>query len=511
MSGRLLTSFLTVGGWTLASRVLGLVRDLFMAAFLGAGAMAEAFQAAFALPNLFRRFFAEGAFNLAFVPLYSKKLERVEDHEAFASNALSALGGILILLTLVAQLFMPAMIYAMASGFSGDARFDLSVDLARIIFPYVLFISLAAVLSGILNAHRHFAIAAAAPVLLNIILIAVMIAAYYAQWDMGLALSWGVAVAGVAQIGLVYYGVRRLGLEISWQFPRWNADIKRLLIIALPALLTGGVVQINILIGRQVASYFEGAYAWLYYADRLYQLPLGVVGIAIGVVLLPSLSRALAAKDATRGQAQYNRAFEFGMILTLPAAVALAVVPLPLISVLFERGAFSLSDSLATASAVAIYGLGLPAFVGQKIVQPLFFAREDTKTPFYYALVALVLNAIVAIGLSLSVGYLAAAIGTTVSAWVMFLLLLWKSKSLGQEAAFDPRLLSRLPRITLASLLMGGVIFGGFELTSEYFFTAGIRYGALVGLVGFGAISYALFLILLKASNLSELKSFMRR
>ena len=511
MSGRLLTSFLTVGGWTLASRVLGLVRDLFMAAFLGAGAVAEAFQAAFALPNLFRRFFAEGAFNLAFVPLYSKKLERVEDHEAFASNALSALGGILILLTLVAQLFMPAMIYAMASGFSGDARFDLSVDLARIIFPYVLFISLAAVLSGILNAHRHFAIAAAAPVLLNIILIAVMIAAYYAQWDMGLALSWGVAVAGVAQMGLVYYGVRRLGLKISWQFPRWNADLKRLLIIALPALLTGGVIQINILIGRQVASYFEGAYAWLYYADRLYQLPLGVVGIAIGVVLLPSLSRALAAKDATRGQAHYNRAFEFGMILTLPAAVALAVVPLPLISVLFERGAFSLSDSQATAAAVAIYGLGLPAFVGQKIVQPLFFAREDTKTPFYYALVALVLNAIVAIGLSLSVGYLAAAIGTTVSAWVMFLLLLWKSKSLGQEAAFDPRLLSRLPRITLASLLMGGVIFGGFELTSEYFFTAGIRYGALVGLVGFGAISYALFLILLKASNLSELKSFMRR
>ena len=389
----LIRSFLTVGSWTLISRVLGLVRDLFMAAFLGAGAVAEAFQAAFALPNLFRRFFAEGAFNLAFVPLYSKKLENDADHEAFTSNAVSALAGILILLTLVAQLAMPALIYAMASGFSGDERFDLSVAMARIIFPYLLFISLAAVFSGILNARGHFAIAAAAPVVLNIVLIGVMIAAYLANWDFGFALSWGVAVAGVLQMGLVYYGIHRLGVRIHWKLPRLTTDMKRLLVIALPALLTGGVVQINLLVGRQVASYFEGAYAWLYYADRLYQLPLGVVGIAIGVVLLPNLSRALASKDEAQGRDSYNRAIEFAMILTLPAAVALAVVPLPLISVLFERGAFLSSDSQATALALAIYGLGLPAFVGQKIIQPLYFAREDTATPFRIALIAMVINA----------------------------------------------------------------------------------------------------------------------
>ncbi|MEM7243517.1 MAG: murein biosynthesis integral membrane protein MurJ [Pseudomonadota bacterium] len=504
-------AFLTVGGWTMISRILGLIRDLFLAAFLGAGAVAEAFQAAFALPNLFRRFFAEGAFNLAFVPIYSKKLQAGEDDTAFASNALSALAGILIIFTLIAQLIMPALIYMMASGFVGDGRFDLSVDLARIIFPYVLFISLAAVMSGILNARGHFALAAAAPVALNIVLIAAMSLAYLKSWDIGFALSWAVLIAGIVQFGLVYWGILRLGMKITWAMPVMNADMKRLLKIILPAVLTGGVIQINLLIGRQVASYFEGAYAWLYYADRLYQLPLGVVGIAIGIVLLPNLSRALAAADDGAGRNAFNRSLEFGLILTIPCAVALVMIPLPLISILFERGAFSFSDSQATAAALAIYGVGLPAFVGQKIIQPLYFAREDTQTPFRYALFAMIINAALAIGLSFYIGYLAAAVGTTLSAWAMLGLLWYNSRDLGEAAQFDAQLLYRAPRIIVASILMGLVILGFYWLAKDFFFTGGLRYIALAILMALGAAVYGACLLALKTITLAEIKGFTRR
>jgi putative peptidoglycan lipid II flippase len=507
----MIKSFVTVGGWTLISRFAGLFRDLMMAAYLGTGMVAEAFQAAFALPNLFRRFFAEGAFNLAFVPLYTKKLQSDEDHAEFATQALSTLAGMLILLTVVAQLFMPYLVYAMASGFITDGRFDLAVDLSRIIFPYVLFISLAALFSGILNAHRHFTAAAAAPVLLNIIMVATMFFASQMNWDMGFSLAWGAAIAGVAQMGLVYMAVRRLGLQLSLRLPRFSPDMKRLFKLMVPAILTGGVVQINLLVGRQVASYFEGAFAWLYYADRLYQLPLGVVGIAIGIVLLPELSRKLAASDDAGGQDAFNRALEFSLLLTLPSAVALAVIPYPLISVMFERGAFTSADSIATASALAIYGVGLPAFVLQKVLQPLYFAREDTKTPFRFALVAMVLNVTLAIGLSWSFGFLAAAIGTTLSSWAM-VILLWRGVAkMGDAVQLDIRLKSRAPFILLASLCMGVVVFGVQYLLGDTLNVSGVRYLALFALIASGMISYGIFLKLFGAVSRRDVKGFIRR
>tara|TARA_R110002124_G_scaffold70948_4_gene189975 strand:+ start:265 stop:1809 length:1545 start_codon:yes stop_codon:yes gene_type:complete len=508
---KMVKSFVTVGGWTLISRFAGLFRDLMLAAYLGTGMVAEAFQAAFALPNLFRRFFAEGAFNLAFVPLYTKKLQSDEDHAEFATQAMSTLAGMLILLTLIAQLFMPYLVYAMASGFTADGRFDLAVDLSRIIFPYVLFISLAALFSGILNAHRHFTAAAAAPVLLNIILVATMVLAAYMEWDIGFSLAWGAAFAGVAQMGMVYVAVRRLGLRLSLRIPRFTPDMKRLFILAVPAVLTGGVVQINLLVGRQVASYFEGAFAWLYYADRLYQLPLGVVGIAIGIVLLPELSRKLADLDDAGGQDAFNRALEFSLLLTLPSAVALAVVPYPLISVMFERGAFTSTDSVATASALAIYGIGLPAFVLQKVLQPLYFAREDTKTPFRFAIIAMVLNVVLAIGLSWSFGFLAAAIGTTVSSWAM-VILLWRGVGkMGDAVQLDARLKSRAPFILLASIGMGVVVFGMQYLMGDAFNLPTVRYGALLALIAAGMVSYAIFLKLFGAVSRRDVKGFIRR
>ncbi|HHS94665.1 MAG TPA: lipid II flippase MurJ, partial [Rhodobacterales bacterium] len=269
---RLVRGFLTVGGWTMASRLLGFVRDVVIAAALGAGPVAEAFTIAFSLPNMFRRFFAEGAFNMAFVPMFAKKVEQGEGAHEFARDAFTGLGTILIVFTLAAQLFMPALVLAMASGFLDDGRFELSVLFGRIAFPYILFISLAALLSGVLNAIGRFTAAAAAPVLLNVIFIAALAIGAALGWDMGLTLVWAVPVAGVAQLALVWIAAARAGFSLIPERPRMTPELKRLALIAAPAALAGGVVQVNLLVGRQVASYFEGAVAWLYYADRLYQL-----------------------------------------------------------------------------------------------------------------------------------------------------------------------------------------------------------------------------------------------
>lgn len=383
---RLVSGFLTVGVWTLLSRILGFVRDIMIAAYLGTGPVAEAFLVAFSLPNMFRRFFAEGAFNMAFVPMFSKKLEGEEDAQTFARDAFTGLATILIVFTLLATVFMPFLVMAMASGFLGDERFDLAVAYGRIAFPYILFISLAALLSGVLNATGRFIAAAAAPVLLNVIFVVAILLGNRLDWPVGDTLAWAVPLAGIAQLVLVWIAASRAGFRLIPRRPRMTPDLKRLAIIAAPAALAGGVVQINLLVGRQVASFFDGAIAWLSYADRLYQLPLGVVGIAIGVVLLPDLSRRLRAGDLTGGRDAFNRACELSLALTVPAAVALMVIPLPLVTVLFQRGVFGADDATATALAVAIYGLGLPAFVMQKTLQPLFFARADTRRPFYYAL-----------------------------------------------------------------------------------------------------------------------------
>jgi putative peptidoglycan lipid II flippase len=487
---RLIAGFMTVGLWTLLSRVLGFVRDAIILAYLGTGPAYEAYVVAFRLPNMFRRFFAEGAFNMAFVPMFSKKFEAGEDAQSFAETAFSGLASVLILLTLLAQVFMPWMIYALASGFAGQEQFGLSVEFGRIVFPYILFISLAALLSGVLNATGRFAAAAAAPVLLNVILVGAMVGAAMLGLDVTMALIWGIPVAGVAQLVLVWVAARKAGFRLMPRRPRWTPEMKRLVRIAIPAALAGGVVQVNLLVGQQVASYFDRAVGWLYAADRLYQLPLGVVGIAIGVVLLPDLSRRLAAGDDAGGRNALSRAAEISLALTIPAAVALVAVPLPLVSVLFERGATTADDSAAIALAVAVYGLGLPAFVIQKILQPLYFAREDTRSPFRYAVVAMVVNAVVAVGLAPVIGWIAAAIATTLAAWVMVVLLSYGARGMGDVARFDPRFHARIWRIIAAALMMGVVLWSAMVVMSPFFAMAGWRYLALLGLIMVGIVSY---------------------
>ena len=371
----LMRSILTVGGWTLLSRGAGFARDMMMAAYLGAGPVADAFNVAFSLPNMFRRFFAEGAFNMAFVPMFSKKLEAGEDAETFAQDAFNGLAAILLVFSIIGTLAMPFLVFAMASGFVGDQRFDLAVLYGQIGFNYIFFISLVALLSGVLNAYGHFTEAGFVPVLMNLIFIAAMWLAVWFGWNMGLTLAWTVPVTGVAQLAFTYYSARRLGFRIPLRLPKVTPDLKRLALIAAPAVLAGGVVQINLLVGRQVASATEGAISWLVYADRLYQLPLGVVGIAIGTVLLPDLSRRLRAGDAEGGRASFNRGTEFALAMTIPAAVALIVIATALTQVLYQRGKFGAEDTYSVALALAIYGAGLPAFVLHKVLQPLFYAR----------------------------------------------------------------------------------------------------------------------------------------
>ena len=508
---RLTYGFLTVGFWTLISRVLGLLREIILFGVIGPGPVMDAFVAAFRLPNMFRRFFAEGAFNAAFVPMFSKKYQSGENPNRFASDALSGLALILLALTAVAMIFMPALVWATAGGFGGTERFDLAVGFGRIMFPYIFFISLAALFSGVLNAGGHFAAAAAAPVVLNILVIVALLAATMTGGQAVLYLVWSVPVAGVAQLALVWTAAGRAGLRLRIGRPRWTQDMRRLVGIAVPAALAGGVMQINLVVGQQVASGFDKAVGWLYGADRLYQLPLGVVGIAIGIVLLPDLSRRLKAKDASGARAAYSRAAEISLALTLPAAVALCVIPLPLVSVLFERGATTAADSAAMAKAVAIYGLGLPAFILQKLLQPLFFAREDTRTPFRYAIVSMIVNAALAVGLMPIFGWLAPAIATSAAGWAMVGLLALGARRFGREAQFDTRFRSRFWRIVAASVAMGVVLYLCQVLAEPSFRIAGWRYLALTGLILAGIASYAGFAQALGAFKLSELRATLRR
>ncbi len=503
---RLMSGFLTVGVWTMLSRVLGFVRDAMILAYLGTGPVYEAYVVAFRLPNMFRRFFAEGAFNVAFVPMFSKRLETGDDARRFAEDAMSGLTSVLVVLTALAMATMPWLIYALASGFAGQEEFTLAVEFGRISFPYILFVSLAALLSGVLNATGRFAAAAAAPVLLNVVLVVAMILGAWAGGDIAPWLIWSIPVAGLAQLVMLWFAARNAGFPLALRRPRLTPELRNLLRVAVPAMLAGGVVQVNLLVGQQVASYFDRAVGWLYAADRLYQLPLGVVGIAVGVVLLPDLSRRLAANDDVGGRYAFSRAGEVSLALTIPSAVALVVIPQPLVSVLFERGQTTAADTAAISMAVAIYGLGLPAFVLQKILQPVYFAREDTRSPFRFAVVSMVVNAVAALGLAPLMGWTAPALATTLAGWVMVVQLMRGARPLGDVARFDARFWSRLWRICLVSAVMGAVLWLGALALEEPLRTAYWRYPALALLVVAGIVVYFGLGQIIGAVKLSEFR-----
>lgn len=508
---KLLSGFLTVGFWTLASRILGFLREILIAAYIGPGPMMDAFVAAFRLPNMFRRFLAEGAFNAAFVPMLSKKVEDGQDAHQFAQHAFNLLGTVVIFLVAVSMVFMPFMVWITSGIDPADGRFDITVGFGRIVFPYILCMSLAAMFSGILNATGRFGAAAGASVLLNVVTIPAMITGAILGQEVIKWLVWAIPVSGVAQLVIVWVAAERAGFKLRVSRPRLTADMRKMLYISLPAALAMGVTQVNLVVGQRVAQDIENALSWLFIADRLYQLPLGVVGIAVGIVLLPDLSRRLRAGDHDGAQNALSRAGEFSLLLTLPSMVAFVVIPLPLISVLYERGATDAADVKAISLAVAIYGVGLPSFVLQKVLQPLYFAREDTRTPFRFALVAMIINAGVAIGLKPIVGWVSPAIAASVAGWSMVFLLWWGTRHMGPEAQFDQRFRDRSWRILLASAVMGGVVLATYQSLTWLFYLPSWRYLALLALITLGAGSYFATSHALGAMKLSEIKKSLRR
>ncbi len=378
----MLRGVLTVGGWTMASRVLGFARDMMIAAMLGAGPIADAFFVALKLPNLFRRLFGEGAFNAAFVPAFSGMLATDGPAAArqFAIEAFGVMTFWLGALTILGELFMPQMMAVLAPGFQATPeKFALAVELSRITFPYLILICLAALLSGVLNGLDRFTAAAASYLLFNAISIAAMIWLTPYVPTVGHALSWGVTASGVVQLALLMWATSRAGMPMRVPRPRLTPQMRVLLRRMAPGLVGAGVTQLNLAVDVIIASLLPaGTVSLLYYADRVNQLPLGVIGTAVGTAMLPLLSRQVRAGEAVAARGTLNRALEYALFLTLPAAMALGVAAYPIMWVLFGRGAFDAESARLSAQALAAYALGLPAFVVVKVLAPGFFARGDT-------------------------------------------------------------------------------------------------------------------------------------
>lgn len=515
----LVRNFATVGGATLLSRLLGFVRDVLLAAAVGAGPVADAFVVAFRLPNLFRRLFAEGAFNSAFIPLFGRKVEEEGNQGArqFAGEIGAALLFCLLGLTALAQIFMPFVVWVLAPGFVADPeKYDLTVLMARIAFPYLIFMSLLAFIGGILNTYHRFAAAAFAPVMLNVVMSlvlgGVLLTGIEDNTTLGIILTIGVTVGGIVQLLVVIIDLKRLGFRIPVFRPRYTKSAKRLLVLGIPGVIAGGVTQINIAVGQIIASMQEGANALLYFADRLYQLPLGVIGIAIGVVLLPSLTRQLRAGETAAYQHSLNRALEFSLVLTLPAAVALAVVPHEIVSVLFQRVRFDAQAVDGTAAALMAFSFGLPAFVLNKVFSPGYFAREDTKTPMKFAVVGMVVNVILSIALFPWLMHVGIALATTLAGWVntaLLIAVLWK------RGHFTPdfSLLKRLLLVLLASALMGVSVHFAADLLAPYLSDGWllVRAASLGLLVLVGIVTFALIAQLSGGADLLGMAKALRR
>jgi putative peptidoglycan lipid II flippase len=496
----LFRSIATVGGYTMASRVLGFLRDVLVAAYLGAGPVADAFFVAFKFPNFFRRLFAEGAFNAAFVPMFAGKIATSgkQAAKAFAEDTLAVLLTVLLLLVIAVEAVMPWFMMVAAPGFVREPeKFRLAVEFTRVTFPYLLFISLVSLQGGVLNSLDRFAAVAATPVLLNLCLIGALIGLNPVSPTPGHALAWGVALAGVAQFVWLAWFCARAGMALSLPRPRLSPEVKRLLTLMLPAALGSGVVQVNLLIDIVLASLLPtGAVSFLYYADRIYELPLAVIGIAISTALLPLLARQVRRDEHDAAVATQNRALEAALLLTLPAAAALIVLDQWIIAVLFERGAFRQPEVTATAAALAAYAIGLPAYVLIKVLTPCFYAREDTRTPVRIAVLCVVVNTAAAFALMQVFAHVGIALATVISAWLNAGLL---ALSLRRRAYFAPdaQLKRRVPRMVAASLIMAAAVwaltlaFGPWLRASGYWRLTALLAMIVAGLAVYGGAAFA--------------------
>lgn len=511
-------------GFTLLSRLLGYFRDRAISNFMGAGFIGDAFATAQMFPNLFRRILAEGAFSQAFVPVYAKATDErgVDGAALMATEVFSVLGLASILITIVAQIAMPWIMLLIHTGYKNDATaFNLAILLTQITMPYLVGMAASSLFSGVLNTSGKFALSAAAPTLLNIsILLAVVFTKTPEQAALNGAIA--IAVAGLLQAMLLFWGCHKLGVKIGFRRPAITPDVKLILGLMGPAVIAGSATQINVFVSQALASFEVGAKSWLYAADRLYQLPLGLIGVAIGVALLPRLAKAVATIDEDRNDIKaINDGFVLSMSLTLPAAAALLCIPFFLMHGFWSGGEFKVSDAQNTANALFHYAWGVPAFVLVRIFAPPFFARQDTKAPMNFALIGVFAN--VAIGASLfylfhkqnQTGYIGLAIGTSLAAWINTILLgltlikrdWWR---------VEPWVVARLIRVLIAAAIMAAyLLYAGQHQDLIISWVSGLRYGAkeiaviCVCLIGF--LVYFLAALITKALTFSDLKALVRK
>ena len=508
-----------IGGLTLISRLFGLARDLVLAAALGAGPIADAFYAALRFPNLFRRLFAEGAFSQAFVPVYSKTLatEGQQAADRLAGEALSVLLASTGVLTALAILAMPWINIVLFAGYADDPEtFALATVLTQIAMPYLVCMTAATLFSGALNARGKFFVAAAAPILLNLCLLVAVWPLRENPRAAAYAAAAAVTASGVLQALWVWWGAHRAGAGVRISAPRMTPAVGRVLALAIPGAIAGGALQINVLVSQALASFEKGAITYLNYADRLYQLPLGLIGIAVGVAMLPRLSRLVQDGDSGGARGALDEAVALSMAFTLPAAAAILAIPFFLIDGLFTRGAFTSADAHAVAQALIHYGWGVPAFVLAKIYAPAFFAREDTKAPMRYALISMALNIGLGAVLFFSLrrmgmpGFPGLAIATSAAAWLNVALMI---RSLAARGAYGPSAAAfgRLMRIVFASV----VLFGLLWLANENRAVLEARFGSKEAAVFFvilsaGAFYFALAFIV-RAVTFAEVRAGFRR
>ncbi len=508
-------SFFTVGTLTLLSRIVGFARDKLIAVHLGSGALADVWVAAFQLPNLFRRVFGEGAFNSAFVPMYSRRLEEQGGAAAdiFARRTLSTMFVILMTCFVLSFLFMEPIVRLTNIGFTEDERFSLAVKASRITIGYLVFICLVAGFSGILNSRKIFAAPAISYVALNLVFLVALIVVVPRTNDPLSVLSWSVLVAGVVQLAIVAVSCFRHGVDLRPIYPHFDADMRRLSVLMGPGLVSAGVQQVNLLVGGAVASLQIGGKIGINLADRINQLPLGLIGMAAAVVLLPEITRALRGGDEAAAKRSLSQGLELSLFLCLPATVTLLVIPREIMYAIFEGGKFQGEAAIEAGWILAAFATGTPAYILAKVLQPGYFAREDTKTPMIFTIISAVTNMVLVYPLFRWLGPVGCAAATSIAGWVNVLLLWFGLRGagfMGLSRGFTGRTL----RLLLAALVMGGVVWllarvGQDWIMSEGRFTKRV---AVIGLlVSIGLIVYLTFVVVLRVYSLSELRKRFRR
>ena len=505
----LLSSTSVFSFYTLISRILGYLRDILIAIFLGASIFADAFFVAFRLPNTFRRLFAEGTFNAAFIPSYtSAKVEDKKRGKKFADDVLSSLLIILLFLVTIVEIFTPYLIYIIAPGFIEDQfKFNLAVELTRITFPFLLFVSLSSFFAGVLNSNNKFAAAAAAPIILNVILIASLAYSYMRDLDYAKQLSYGVTIAGIIQLFFLIYVTKKFYKPAVNFNLRFSNKVKFFFKKLLPSILSSGVTQINILVGTIIASFQSGAVSYLYYADRVYQINLAIAGIAVGTVSLPVLAKAFKMKQVKRISDIQNKCFELSLLFSIPASFGLILASNEIVNALFGYGSFSLNDIEMTASALKFFGYGVPAFALIKILSNFFFARDNTKTPFHISVLIVFLNILISISFFNKIGFVIIPIATSISTWVgvfVYIYLLNIKKIL----LLRNQLMINFIKILISAIIMSSILLFALDKFAIYLdYNYDYKAIYLIAIVSFVGIFYFLSCYLLGILKLKNFKT----